>query len=215
MINNNQSFEKSAGIALLAFTVLLLFTMVLHPAGSNVPGLIRLSTMIIITHAAAMLALPIGWVGFWGVSRYLGTDRFTSILGFSFISIAIIAAMLAGATNGLVLPLFLRGYADAPEEVLNGLQPVVRYSFAVNMAFDYIYTGAFSLGILSWSILILQSKKMAAWIGWTGMLLAALMIVLFFGGIANANRVMGLRIFLTGVLLWIVIVALILVKKRE
>ncbi len=215
MTNSNQPFYKAAGIALLVFTVLLLFTMVLHPAGSNIPGLIRMSALIILTHGAAVLAMPIGWSGFWGLTRYLGSDRFMSVLGFSFISIGIIAAMLAGTINGVVLPLFLRGYADSPDLVLNSLQPVVRYSFSVNMAFDYIYTGAFSVGILCWSVLILQTKKMQAWIGIAGVLLAVAMIAIFFGGIASANKVMGLRIFLTVVLVWIVIVALALVKKKE
>jgi hypothetical protein len=215
MINDKPSLSKNAGIALLCFTFLLLFTMVLHPAGSNIPGLIRKATLIIITHGAAMLALPIGWVGFWGLTAYLGTNRFLSLLGFSFISIGIIAAILAGSVNGLVLPIFLRGYSDAPDEVLNGLQPVVRYGFAINKAFDYFYTGAFSLGILCWSVVILQTRRMQSWIGIAGLLLAAAMIVIFFGGLASANRLMGLRIFLTAVLAWIVIVALVLIKKKE
>jgi len=215
MTNNNQPFSKDAGIALLVFTVLLLFTMVLHPAGSNVPGLIRMSALIILTHSAAILAMPVGWAGFWGLTRYLDSGRFMSVLGFSFISIGIIAAMLAGTINGVVLPLFLRGYADASDEVLNSLKSVVRYSFSVNMAFDYIYTGAFSLGIFCWSVLILQTKKMRVWIGIAGVLLAVAMIAIFFGGIVSANKVMGLRIFLAVILIWIVIVALALVKKKE
>ncbi|MET0465963.1 MAG: hypothetical protein ABW007_22570 [Chitinophagaceae bacterium] len=215
MTNNNQPITRNAGMALLVFTILLLFTMVLHPAGSNIPGLIRKSNLIIITHGAAMLALPIGWAGFWGLAGFLGINRFLSVLGFSFISIGVIAAMLAGATNGVVLPLFLSGYADATEETINGLQSVVRYSFAVNKAFDYIYTGAFSRGILCWSVLILQTKRMQSWIGIAGLLLAVAMIAVFFGGFAGANRLMGFRIFLTAVLVWIVIVALVLLKKKE
>ncbi|MBO9659579.1 MAG: hypothetical protein J7527_12220 [Chitinophagaceae bacterium] len=215
MTNNNQPFSKAAGIALLVFAALLLFTMVLHPAGSNVPGLIRMSALIILTHSAAILAMPVGWAGFLGVTRYLGPDRFMSVLGFSFISIGIIAAMLAGTINGVVLPLFLRGYADASDEVLDSLKPVIRYSFSVNMAFDYIYTGAFSLGIACWSVLILQTKRMQAWIGVAGVLLAVAMIAIFFGGIASASKVMGLRIFLAAVLVWTVIAAIAVMKKKE
>jgi protein-S-isoprenylcysteine O-methyltransferase Ste14 len=62
----NNSFEKKAGIALVVFTILLVFTMVLHPAGGSVEHLISITGIIVTTHAIAILSLPFGWMGFWG-----------------------------------------------------------------------------------------------------------------------------------------------------
>jgi hypothetical protein len=205
---------QHAGIALLVFTCLLLFTMVLHPAGGNVHRLITLSTMIIITHAVGILALPVGWAGFYGLAKRLGTDQFMVVTGFAFMSIGLIAAMLAGSTNGLILPLFLRSYVDAGDDVLNTLQPVIRYSFTVNKAFDYVYTGAFCLAILCWSQGMIR-KKIYQRVGWLGIILSLAMLIAFFGGLLKANSLSGLRIFLSGVLLWIMCCGMEMVRERS
>lgn len=208
-------FEKKAGIALIVFSSLLLFTVVLHPAGGNVPGLIKMATMIIIVHSVAIISIPVGWIGFWGLTRRIGTGNFGSVLAFSFISVALIGAMIAAAVNGLVLPLYLQRYANAGDEVLNSLQPVLRYGFTINKAFDYIYTGAFCIGILCWSAAILKSGRMKKWIGWTGLVLSVLMLIVFFGGMMAANSLSGLRVFLTGTVVWIFIAGLNLVGKNK
>src|SRR4030095_13213999 len=114
----NNLFERKAGIALIAFTVLLVLTMVMHPAGGSVEHLIRITPLIITTHAIAIFSLPFGLIGFWGLTRRIGTDNFWSMLAFSSICFGLIAAMLAAATNGLVMPMFLDGYKDASAETI-------------------------------------------------------------------------------------------------
>lgn len=196
--------KKQAAISLLVFTALLVFTMVLHPAGGSVEHLIHISNTIIATHSIALLSLPFGWVGCLGFSRMLGTERFEVLLAFAMISLALISVMIAAATNGLILPIFLQPYKDASPETIASIKPILRYGFAINHAFDYIYTFAFSLAILCWSIAILKTKKFSAWLGWLGLLIAVGAIILFLSGI-SANDLTGLRIFITGIVIWIVL----------
>ena len=212
--NQTEAFAKNAGIALIVFTVLLLFTMVLHPAGSNVHGLISKAEMIIGVHGVALLSIPVGWVGFWGLSRRIGQNHFGSMFAFFVISAGLIAEMMAAAINGLVLPLYLQGYQEGTDDVLDSVQPILRYGFSINKAFDYIYTAAFSIAILIWSVIIVKTNTMSRWIGITGICISLIMIAVFFGGMMAANSLRGLRVFLGGVLVWIFVVGLDLARKR-
>jgi hypothetical protein len=209
----NNPFEKKAGIALIVFTILLVFTMVLHPAGGSVEHLINIMGLIVTTHAIAILSLPFGWIGFWGLTQKIGTDHFGSMLAFAMISLGLVAVMLAAATNGLVLPIFLQHYKDATPETISNIKPILRYSFAVNQAFDYIYTGAFCLSILCWSIVILLTKKLAVWIGWLGIAVFIIAVAITVSGIAM-NSLQGFRLFVSSMVIWILLAGIALYKQE-
>ena len=208
----NNSFEKKAGIALIVFTILLVFTMVLHPAGGSVEHLVNITGVIVVTHSIAILSLPFGWIGFWGVTKKMGAEHFGSMVAFAMVSIGLLAAMLAAATNGLVLPIFLQHYKDATPEAIAAIKPVMRYSFAVNLAFDYIYTVAFGLAILVWSITILLTRKLPVWIGWLGIASFVITVAIFISGTA-LNSLPGFRIFITSMVVWILLVGVALCKR--
>jgi hypothetical protein len=209
----NNSFEKKAGISLIVFTILLVFTMVLHPAGGSVEHLINITGVIVVTHAIAILSLPFGWIGFWGLTGKIGTDHFGSMLAFAMVSLGLVAVMLAAATNGLVLPLFLQHYKDATPETIAAIKPIMKYSLAVNHAFDYIYTVAFGLAILCWSITILLTRKLAVWIGWLGIASSVITVAIFISGMA-LNSLQGFRIFAAGMVVWILLVGIVLCKQK-
>ena len=210
----NNSPEKNAGLALIAFTVLMTFTMLLHPAGGSVHHLIRITTTIVITHAIAIFSLPFGWIGFWGLTRKLGMDNFASLLGFAMISLGLVAVLIAAASNGIVLPIYLQDYKVATDQTIESIRPVLRYSFAINHAFDYIYTGAFCTSILCWSVTILRTKKLPAWIGWLGIVLAIAAVIIFIVGV-QVNSLQGFRLFVTSIVIWILIVGVTLYKQQE
>ncbi|MBS1663421.1 MAG: hypothetical protein JST68_20430 [Bacteroidetes bacterium] len=209
----NTNLQKQAGIALIAFTILLVLTMVLHPVGGNVERLIRLSGMIIAVHSLAIFSLPFGGLGFWGLTRQLGKDQFLPLLAFIMACFGLVAAMLAASANGLIMPFFLQRYRDADPAMLDSIQPVLRYSFMINLAFDYVYTIAFSLAIGCWSVTILRTKLLASWLGWLGLAQVAAAIVTLAMGVA-VNHLMGFRLFVTTVVIWLVFVGLDLYKRK-
>ena len=211
----NNLFEKNAGLFLIIFTILVVFTMALHPVGGNVEHIIRGTNRIMITHTIAIFSLPFGWIGFWGLTRRIGAEHAGSVLAFAMSSFGLVAIMLAAATNGLVLPIFLHHYKDATEETLSSIRPVLRYSSAVNHAFDYIYTGAFCVAILCWSIALLLTKKMAAWIGWLGIAVTLSVTTAVFTSEVAVNSLLGLRLFTTGMVIWILLVGIILYRQNE
>lgn len=209
----NNSSQKNAGLALVAFTVLMILTMGLHPAGGNVEHLIRITKLIIITHAIAIFSLPFGWMGFWGLTKKLGADRFGPMLGFAMISLGLIAVMIAAGSNGLIMPIFLQHYKDARPDTIESIRPVLRYSFAINTAFDYVYTGAFCTAILCWSVTILKTKLLAAWLGWLGIVIAIGAVIIFLVGV-QAHSLQGFRIFVTSIVIWILLVGVALYKEK-
>jgi|SRR5450432_551361 hypothetical protein len=187
-------FEKNAGIALIVFTLLMVFTIVLHPAGGSFEHLLKITTMIIVSHSIAILSLPLAALGFWGLTKKIGDRYFLSLLAFAFICLGLITALMAAATNGLVLPLFIQKFKDAT--------PDLKYNTAVNNAFDYIYSAALCIAMLLWSIAILQYKKLPVWLGWLGIAVCIFTVLLVVGGYALSS-LQGLRFFVSGMVLWI------------
>ena len=205
-------FKRKAGFALIVFTVLMIFTMVLHPTGGSVEYLLTIIRMIIITHAIAIFSLPFALAGFWGLTKTIGTDNFLSVLAFSFISLGLVAVMIAAAANGLVMPLFIQTYKNTSVETIASIKPVLRYSLAMNHAFDYIHTGAFCLAIMCWSISILYTKKLPAWIGWFGIITSIAAVVIFVTGFGMSG-LQAFRLFVSCIVLWILVAGIVLSQK--
>ena len=126
-------------------------------------------------------------------------------------SLAMIAALFAGTTNGLVLPIFLQSYKDVGPDTQAAISPIMRYGFAINHAFDYIYTGAFCAAILCWSMAILLTRQLPVWLGWFGVVLSMGTAAIFISGVA-VNSVHGLHIFGGCVLVWVLVVARLLLR---
>ena len=210
----NMQFEKNAGRSLLISSILLVLTMVLHPAGGNIEHILKIKTLIIVTHSIAVLALPFCMIGFWGFTKKLGAEHFLSLPAFAISVFGLIAAMGAAAVNGLALPLFLERYKNASTEVIESIKPIIKYGSSLNHAFDYIFIGAMCLSILLWSITVLKTKKATAWLGYFGIALTLLAIVLLATGFGFVN-LYGFRLFVFGVAAWIVWVSFVLLKSEK
>ncbi|MCW3118679.1 MAG: hypothetical protein JWM28_2761, partial [Chitinophagaceae bacterium] len=131
--------------------------MILHPAGGSIEYLLKITPRIITTHSIALLSLPFAMVGFWGLTKKLGSGNYLSFCGFAFSVFALIAVLIAAATNGLVMPIFIHKYQQASAPVMENVKMILKYSFSLNNAFDYVYSVAFSFAILLWSAAIIQT----------------------------------------------------------
>lgn len=206
--------SKNAGIALLIGSFLLTVTMVLHPAGGNFEQLLKATTMIVISHAVAIAAMPVCYIGFKGLHQKLGNERLLSQLAMAFCMFGLIAGMLAGAVNGLALPVFINRFADADAATIETLKPVLKYGMSLNHAFDYILIGMFCLGVLLWSIEIIKAKKLPVWLGYFGIVLTLAAVVMLISGFVFVN-LHGFRVFVFGLVAWIVWAAISLVKTSK
>ena len=140
--------QRGAGLALIIGSFLMIATMVLHPVGGDFNQLLKIVTIGIISHALAILSVPFVAYGFFGLSVKLKASSFLSYTGFSIMLFALIAVMIAAATNGLILTDFVKSYEGAPEETINSLKPFFVFMRSFNHAFDYIFMGGICLAML-------------------------------------------------------------------
>lgn len=208
------TFEKNTGISLIVGSVLMIVTLILHPAGGSLEHLIRIQKIIIISHSIAILSIPFSFIGFLGLTRRLGTENFFSIVAFSIMSFGLVAVMGAAATNGLALPIFVQHYEGASTETIEAIRPVMRYNFALNHAFDYIFMGAMCLAIFFWSIAIFRTGRFPQWLGYFGVILSGTAGLLLFSGFDFVG-LQGFRIFIFGSVVWIILAGVLLYSNRN
>jgi len=198
---------KDAGLSLIIGSVLITITMILHPAGGDIPHLLRMKTFIITTHCMAIASIPLMVFGFWGLTRRLGSDNGLALLGFIIIVMGLLAAMCAAAVNGLALPFFLNHYQEGNS--LETITPILNYSLSLNHAMDYIFIGACCISILLWSILIFSTANFKKWMAYYGFILVFSAIVALFLQV-EFTSLTGFRLFIFGLVGWMVCAGVIL-----
>lgn len=207
------SFQKTSGICLIISSVLLVVTMVLHPTGGNAKHIMQMYTILVVAHSLAIFTLPFLAFGFYGLSVSLLTSNKVSLLAFIFVCFALVAGMIAGSINGLVLPMFVEKYSSSFEQNSNILLPILKYGSNFNKAMDYITIAGILIAITIWSFLIIRSKNFPKWIGYYGIIL---FIMALLGAFLQFNFVnlFGFRIFIFSLVSWIVLVGWLMTKAK-
>lgn len=206
------SIRKKSGLALLVGAVLVIGTIALHPTGGEIKHLLAAANIIIVSHAIAILAIPLLAIGFWGITSKLGTNAFFSILAFCTMMLGLIAGMIAAAINGLALPIYILNHRESFLENEIFIYNIIRYNTAINQAFDYIFIGAISLAILLYSIAILQSKKFPIWIGYYGLSLMVIVALITVVGLSIVS-LHGFSLFMIAIVIWILSMAISLYRE--
>lgn len=207
-------FKNNSGISLIVGSILMIATMVLHPSGGHIEHILKIKSIIIVSHALAIFSLPFIAFGFLGLSTALLTKSKISILSFIISCFGLFAAMIAATINGLTLPLFLSQIV--PQNIGgNIISSIGTYGRNINIPMDYILLISFALSISIWSVLIIMSEKFPKWIGYYGLLL------ILFGVFALFNKynfigLFGFRIIIFGIVSWIIVagIKILLTNKK-
>lgn len=202
---------KSTGISLVTGSILVILTMVLHPAGGSMEHILSISTTITVTHALAIFCLPIILFGFYGLTMRLMDTLKLSVLAFIMILFGCMAAMFAALVNGLTVPYFLDGYADRLEANREVLHPILTYSFALNTSLDYIFIVSFCLAIALYSIVILRTNRFPKWMGCFGLLFIIFVSIGATTGFVFTSLT-GFRIIVFSLAAWILSVGFFTMK---
>jgi hypothetical protein len=196
------SFRRTAALCLFTGALLATITMAIHPSGGSMEHIRHISGVIVFSHSLAILCMPFIGFGAWGLSVLLATPGRIAMLAFFGFVAGLIAAMIAGAVNGLVLPYFVgRYYQSGIDEAV--LKAIIGYGRYLNAAMDYIFIAACAFAISIWSVLIIITARLPAWIGYYGIfiILAGLAgIILKF----NFISVSGFSIFISGLVSWLI-----------
>ena len=205
--------EKSAGVSLIIGSIFMIITMALHPVGGSIEQLIRISTLAIATHTIAIISVPFSLFGFWGLTRRLGTDKALSMAAFITAGIGLGAAILAAAVNGLALPFFIQGYENADTQTHKLIDIVLSYNFSLNHAFDYILIGGICEAFLLWSIVMIKTGTFPKWIAYLGILIGMGYLLMLILGFVLVD-LHGFRVFIFGIVIWIIVVGFYLRKAK-
>jgi hypothetical protein len=209
-----KNLNKSAGISLILGSILLTVTMVLHPTGGSFDHILKMTKMIVVSHTLAILSVPFCMFGFWGFYKSFRKDQNLSAFSFAIIALGLVAIMLAGALNGLTLPIFINAYKDTSLETIETLKPILRYNMALNQSLDYIFLGAICISVSLWSVIILRTRNYPNWLSYFGL---ALIILFLIGIIYNFNfiNLLGFRVFVFSLVGWIISVGVLMIKLKQ
>lgn len=207
-------FYRSTGISLISGSLLMIFTMILHPAGGSIERIIAISGTIITAHTIAIFSLPFILFGFYGLSKKLSDAYHLSTLALGFILFGLIAAMLAAMINGLAIPFFAGRYADQPELHESVVKPIISFGFSMNKPLDYVFITAFCMAITVYSLQCIRTKKLPVWIGYYGLLIMVLTIIGGLSGFAFTS-LFGFRVFVFSLAGWILISGYYLIKNAS
>ena len=206
-------FYKSSGISLITGSVLIIATMVLHPAGGSIQYILKISKSITATHSLAIFSLPILLFGFYGLTDKLLDKWKLAKLALFIMGFGLISAMFAALINGLTLPSFLGKYENNITENAATLKLITNYGFAINKPLDYIFIVATCLAINIYSLLIIYSNKLPKWIGYFGVSLITFAIIGLLSGFVFTNLI-GFQIFIFGIATWFLAIGISLIKSK-
>ena len=206
-------FYKSSVISLITGSLLIIATMVLHPAGGNIEYIIKITKSITATHSLALFSLPILFFSFYGLTNTLLDKWKFAKLALFMMGFGLIAAMFAALINGLTLPYFLSKYGNNIAENIDMLQLIINYGFAINKPLDYIFIIATCLAITIYSLLIVSSDKLPKWIGYFGISLILFAIIGLLTGFVFSNLI-GFQVFIFGIATWFLATGMSLTKTK-
>lgn len=166
-----------------------------------------------VSHSIALSCMPFIGFGFWGLSTLLKTKSRLSSLSFFVACMALVAGMIAGTINGLTLPLFVSEASYAGTDPAT-MEAIVTYGKYINIPMDYIFITAISFSIALWSLLIIRSTAFPKWAGYYGLLLVisgfAAVLLQF-----NFVNLFGFRIFIFGIVGWMIAIGLLLIRSTK
>jgi hypothetical protein len=210
----DKSFRKLGGYCLMIGTVLMILTMVLHPAGSNLQSILKIYNIAIISHSIAVLSIPFILFGFWCLAQYLETPNKLSYLVFIVMMLSFICVAFAAILNGLLLPLYVHRVQQQILQNENTIKLITQYGITLNAALTYTFITGFSLAILIWSYLIHITRRLPFWFVCLAILLIIMLIVMIVSKI-NLVSVYGFRLYVFGIAFWIVSAGGFLVHKNQ
>lgn len=208
------NFQKLAGYSLVISSILMILTMVLHPSGGSLEHILKISKVLMISHSIAIFSIPFIAFGFYGLSETLQTSSKISYLGFSFVGFSLVAVMIAGSINGLILPMYASKFHNETGQNLETVKQIINYGSKFNKAMDYVFIDGYSIAMLIWSVIIIQTSKLHRWLGIYGFVLIAFVIIGFLLDF-DFISVWGFRIYIFGIVSWIVLAGFLMIKQQK
>ena len=181
---------RLSGWALIAGSVGLLVTIVLHPSERGLFDPAQTESVgrtTIMAHSIALFALPLLFIGAVGIYRRIGWNSSVALAGLIIYGFALVAILNAVVIDGLVTPGLARAIANATPDKAAEWNIALKHNGLLDQAFMNVFLIASSLAVALWSVAIVRTGAVARVIGILGFLLSAGTIVALVTGLLSRN----------------------------
>lgn len=161
---------RTAGILLIAGSILMIFAMLHHPTGHEhefsefIEEVQSFQLLNALVHGGAIGLLLIFMLGFSFLSDRLGWSRLDVRLAVIFYVLGGAAMVVAAMVSGFIVPFFLDRYSEASAAELQIAESILALLREVNRAFDQLGVIGMSVGVFFWSTAMIYRERQE-WIG--------------------------------------------------
>jgi len=207
---------RKSGTALIAGSAAMVITMAIHPRGlaSTPEEAEAVARMLIAVHSLALAAVPVLFLGAWGLSRRLDAPDRTAMAALVIFAFGAIAVTNAAVFDGLVTPSLIRRIVFAAPDKKDGWQVAMRYNFELNQAYARLYAVASALAILLWSAVIVRKGQLSRAVGIYGCILGPVIVAGIGSGLLAPN-VHGFGALIVAQAAWFVVVGAQLCGEKQ
>jgi hypothetical protein len=174
--------DIASGTLLILGSMVGVLVMALHPTGHGVmssgPGG-HLAQVNVLVHSLALVATPMTFFGLLGLWRRLGQPLMgtAALVAFGW---GCVAVMSAAAASGFVATGVMARMSDPGAPTMSA--DFVTYTALWNRAFAKVYVVASCVAIILFAVAILRNGRFSLAAGVAGVIVAPLILVLFFVG---------------------------------
>lgn len=210
---------RVGGIVILIGSLLMVFAMLHHPTGHAhdfgdfVDKVDSIRTVNALVHGSAIAVMIMFVFGFSWLSTCIGWNRPAVRMAMIVYTLGAVGMIVAAMVSGFIVPFFLERYAQAPFSEAEIAKAVLDMLRNVNRAFDQLGVCAMSIGVVCWSISILNHPRRDWLTGVLGLLVGGGGLVGMFTGHLAAT-VQGIISFVLLQALWNIAVSIQMIRRR-
>jgi len=207
------SKDPAAGTMLIVGALLGVVVMALHPTGHGLAeDFQRQAALGSIVHGVAIAGIPVTFLGLLGLWRRLGGTRLATagLVAYAWAGVAVLsAAVMSGFVSATLLGRSLQAGDESAKTLTHALADL---SYQMNQGYAKVFFVASCVALLLFSAGILATRRLAPAAGSAGLVIAALLLVLF--GVGHLTMdVHGFGAMTVAQSLWFVAVGALLCRE--
>ncbi len=210
--------NRTGGLLLVAGNVAGLITMALHPhahrdATPSPHDLAMLAHLDRAVHGLALVGIVLIFLGALALTRRLAAGSRAALAALVLYGLAVAAILVAGTLDGFVAADLL-DHMPAAGPKLDFWWSLLDYNTRIVMAFASVYTVAASVAIFLWSLAIVRTRRLAPGLGWYGLVLAPLIVLVLLSGHIRMDA-HGFGLILLTQAVWFIVAGILLARSDD
>ena len=211
--------NRTGGTMLLAGCVAELITMGLHPGMSHGGGLPsprtleNLARLDRAVHGLAIVGAAMIFLGALALTRRLAAGSRLALAALVVYGLATTAILVAATLDGFVAADLVNRLA-AGDPKLDFWWMLLAYNTRIVVAFASVYTVGACGAVFLWSLEIVRTRRLAAGLGWYGVVLGPVIVLALFSGHLSLGR-HGMGLVVLAQSAWFIVAGVLLRRSAD